>query len=80
MLHSPSSVSNGVICLHVDDLLGTGDELFESKLKELDKTRWIRLDEDIEVRSLRKAVRETRQRRNHDFHEGIHPELEEGLI
>ena len=23
--------------LHVDDMLGTGDELFESKLKELDK-------------------------------------------
>ena len=28
---------SGVICLHVDDMLGTGDELFESKLKELDK-------------------------------------------
>ena len=26
-----------VICLHVDDMLGTGDVVFESKLKELDK-------------------------------------------
>ena len=35
-LHSPAGVLKGVICLHVDDMLGTGDELFESKLKELD--------------------------------------------
>ena len=26
-----------LICLHVDDMLDTGDELFESKLKELDE-------------------------------------------
>ena len=26
-----------MICLHVDDMLGTGDDLFEVKLKELDK-------------------------------------------
>ena len=26
-----------LICLHVDDTLGTGDDLFKSKLKELDK-------------------------------------------
>ena len=26
-----------MICLHVDDMLGTGDYLFESKLEELDK-------------------------------------------
>ena len=36
-LHSPAGVLSGVICLHVDDMLGAGDELFESKLKELDK-------------------------------------------
>ena len=28
---------SAVICLHVDDMLGTGTYLFESKLKELDK-------------------------------------------
>ena len=31
-----SRCSRGVICLHDDDTLGTGDEPFESKLKELD--------------------------------------------
>ena len=36
-LHSPAGVLGGVICLHVDDMLGTGDDLFESRLKELDK-------------------------------------------
>ena len=36
-LHSPAGISSGVICLHVDDMLGTGDGLFELKLKELDK-------------------------------------------
>ena len=36
-LSSPAGTLSGVICLHVDDMLGTGDELFESKLKELDK-------------------------------------------
>ena len=36
-LHSPAEVLSCVICLHVDDMLGTGDELFESKLKELDE-------------------------------------------
>ena len=30
-------VLGGVICLHVDDMLGTRDDLFESRLKELDK-------------------------------------------
>ena len=33
-LHSPAGALSGVICLHVDDMLGTADELFESKLKE----------------------------------------------
>ena len=28
-LHSPAGALSGVICLHVDDMLGTGDELFE---------------------------------------------------
>ena len=37
------------ICLHADDMLGIGDELFDSKLKE----RWIRLDEETKFRSLR---------------------------
>ena len=32
-----AGVLNGVICLHLDDMWGTGDELFESKLAELDK-------------------------------------------
>ena len=36
-LHSAAGVLSGVICLHVDDMLGTGDDLFESKCKELDK-------------------------------------------
>ena len=36
-LHSPAGALSVVISLHVDDMLGTGDELFESKLKELDK-------------------------------------------
>ena len=36
-LHSPAGMLRGVICFHVDEILGTGDELFESKLKELHK-------------------------------------------
>ena len=36
-LHSPPGTLSGVFCFHVDDMLGTGHELFESKLKELDK-------------------------------------------
>ena len=36
-LHSSAGELNGVICLHVDDMLGTSDDVFESKLKELDK-------------------------------------------
>ena len=36
-LHSPAGELRGGICLHVDDMLGTGDDLFELKLKELDK-------------------------------------------
>ena len=36
-LHSPAGMLSGVTRLHVDDMLGTGDELFEPKLKELDK-------------------------------------------
>ena len=36
-LHSSAGVLSGVICLHVDDMLGAGDDLFELKLKELDK-------------------------------------------
>ena len=36
-LHSPAGVLRGVICLHVDDMLATGDDLVESKLKEHDK-------------------------------------------
>ena len=34
-LHSHASVLSGVICLYVDDMLGTGDDFFESKLMEL---------------------------------------------
>ena len=36
-LQSPAGILSGVICLHVDDMLGIGDELFDSKLNELDK-------------------------------------------
>ena len=36
-LHSSAGVLSGVTCLHVDDMLGTGDDLFDLKLKELDK-------------------------------------------
>ena len=36
-LHSPAGVLNGVICLHVNDMLGTGDDRFEQKLREIDK-------------------------------------------
>ena len=36
-LHSSASPLNGVICLHVDDMLGTGDDVFESKLQKLDR-------------------------------------------
>ena len=36
-MHSSAGVLSGVICLHVDDMLGTGDDLFEMKLKELEK-------------------------------------------
>ena len=36
-VHSSAGVLSGVSCLHVDDMLGTGDDLFELKLKELDK-------------------------------------------
>ena len=36
-LHSPAHVFNGVIRPHVDDKLVTGDDLFESKMRALDK-------------------------------------------
>ena len=36
-LHSSAGALSGVICLHVDDMLGTGDDLFDLKLKEPDK-------------------------------------------
>ena len=36
-LHSPAVVLNGAVYLHVDEMLGTGDDMFESKMKELDK-------------------------------------------
>ena len=70
-------VECGVVCLHVDAMLGTSDELFASKLKKLDELVGFGSMKRQKVRSLRKAVLETCQRRNHDFHEGIHPELEE---
>ena len=78
-LHSTADVLNGVICLHVDDTLGTGDALFESKLKELDKL--------VGFGSMRRQKFDHcgMQYEKHGdgeitiFHEGIHPEHEEGL-
>ena len=35
--HSSAGVLIGAMCLHVDDMLGPGDDSFELKLKELDK-------------------------------------------
>ena len=58
-LHSPAGILSGVICLHVDDMLGTGDGLSKLRTRE---TRWIRFDSDSKVFSLRKVVRETCQR------------------
>ena len=78
-LHSPAGVLGGVICPHVDDMLGTRDDLFESRLKELDKLIGFGWMERKKVHSLRKAVRETCQWRDLDFHKGMSSELEEGL-
>ena len=36
-LHSSAGELNGVICLHVESMSGTSDDVFESSLKELDK-------------------------------------------
>ena len=36
-LHSSAGILNGVIGVHVDDILGTGDDRFELKLTELDQ-------------------------------------------
>ena len=36
-LHSSASGLYGVICLHSDDMLRTGDELFESQLEKVDE-------------------------------------------
>ena len=33
----PACVLSGVICLHVNDMLEIGDDVFESKMKELDE-------------------------------------------
>ena len=35
--HYITTDSSGVICFHVDDMLGTCDDLFESKLEGLDE-------------------------------------------
>ena len=76
-LHSPAGVLSGVICLDVDDMLGTGDELFESKLKELDKLVGFGFGfgsmKRQTNRSQREAVRKTCQWRNRDFNESVHP-------
>ena len=36
-IHSSAGVLSGVVCLHVDDVVGTGNDRFESKLKKLDE-------------------------------------------
>ena len=36
-LHSSGNDLNGVTCSHVDDMLKTSSEVFESKLKKFDK-------------------------------------------
>ena len=77
-LHAPASVLSGVICLHFDDMLGTGDDLFESKLKEL--------DELVGFGSMRRQKFDHCGRQyeghangeKHDFHQGMYSEREEG--
>ena len=52
-LHSTAGVFNGVICLHVVDMLGIGDDMFESTMKELDRlvgfgsTKRQKLDDEL---------------------------------
>ena len=36
-LHDPSGFLRGLICLRVDDMLGTGDSLFDVKMEEVNK-------------------------------------------
>ena len=78
-LHSPAGVLGGVICLHVDDMLGTGDDLFESRLKELEKFIGFGSMQRQKFVLCGKAVRGTCQWGNHDFHKATYSELEESL-
>ena len=55
ILHSFAGVLSSVISLHVDDMLGTGDDLFELKLKDIDKLV-VFGSVKRQIRSLRKAV------------------------
>ena len=59
--------------LQVDDMLGTGDDVFELKLKELDKHVVFGSMKRQKFDHCGEAVRETCQWRNYDFQEGIHP-------
>ena len=64
-----------MFCLHVDDKLGTGDDLFELKLKELDKLVGFGSVKRQKFDHCAKQYDKTSQWKNHDFHEGIHSEF-----
>ena len=58
--------ANGVMCFHVDDMLGTRDDHFESKMKELDKLVGFGSMKRYKIRQREKTC----QRRNHDLMKG----------
>ena len=62
-----SRVLSGVMCLHVHAMLGTGDDLFESKLKELDKLVGFSLMKREKFDHCGRQYEKTYQWGNHDF-------------
>ena len=63
-----AGVLNGVICLHVDDMLGTGDETCDAKMKELDQLVGF---------GPMKRQKLDHCGRHHDLTESAHPETDE---
>ena len=61
------------MCFHVDDMLGTGEDHFESKMKELDKLVGFGSMKRYKIRQLRENMPTAKSR----FNEGIRSELEE---